>query len=121
MDLNGITDLCITKVDVLTGLAEINVAIAYKNKKTGEILDVYPTDTSVLYNCEPVYEKLPGWTGASSDSFSRDSVPLQFKNFVALIDRSLSPARVSLVSFGPGRESFMQWSGDHMTNNSEHS
>src|SRR6185503_15696140 len=57
--VNGFDSIALTKLDVLDSLAEIKVCTAYRHK--GSTLEEFPADLSVLEECEPVYETLPGW------------------------------------------------------------
>ena len=58
--INGISGLCITKLDVLDGLAEIKVCVGYELR--GERIDILPLDADDIVACVPVYETFPGWT-----------------------------------------------------------
>jgi adenylosuccinate synthase len=58
--INGVSGLCITKLDVLDGLAEIKVCVGYE--LGGQTLDILPLDADEIEACRPVYETLPGWT-----------------------------------------------------------
>ena len=57
--INGISGLCITKLDVLDGLAEINVCVGYELR--GERIDILPLDADDIVACVPIYETFPGW------------------------------------------------------------
>lgn len=58
--LNDLTSINLTKLDVLTGIPEIKIAVAYKYK--GEVLESMPADLDILSNVEIVYETYKGWT-----------------------------------------------------------
>ena len=60
IQLNGITGLCVTKLDVLDGLKTIKICIGYRLH--GKECLYPPIDTNLFAECEPVYEELPGWT-----------------------------------------------------------
>ena len=59
VDINGLTDIVITKIDVLSGLGTLKICTAYE--VDGEIYEFMPADTEMLYRAKPVYEELPGW------------------------------------------------------------
>jgi adenylosuccinate synthase len=63
MLINGISGLCITKLDVLDGIAEIQVCVGYE--LDGRALDILPLDADDIVRCKPVYETLPGWEGST--------------------------------------------------------
>src|SRR5436189_1243405 len=62
--INGLDGLALTKLDVLDGLAEIPICVAYKCG--GRTLTDFPSDMLQLARCEPVYESMPGWTGKTA-------------------------------------------------------
>ena len=98
--INGITQLVITKLDVLTGLGKIKVAVKYRH---GNIFqDEMPTFTHVLEHCEPVYEELSGWTEELSQIRDYANLPQACRDYIAFLENYLG-VPVSLVSVGPGR------------------
>jgi adenylosuccinate synthase len=99
--VNGMTDLAITKLDVLTGIDELRVCIGYRCR--GKALPDFPPDLDDLSVCEPVYESLPGWTEDISGARSMDELP---KNALAYLKRmeEITGVPVSAVSVGKDRE-----------------
>ena len=61
--INGISGVCITKLDVLDGLKEIKVCAGYM--LNGQRIDILPLDADEIVNCEPIYETFPGWEGTT--------------------------------------------------------
>ena len=59
--INGISGLCITKLDVLDGLAEIHICVGYELR--GERIDILPLDADDIVACVPIYDSFPGWHG----------------------------------------------------------
>jgi adenylosuccinate synthase len=99
--LNGITELAITKLDVLDGLKTINVCTAYKYK--GKALKDFPYDFQVLTNVSPVYREIPGWKESIRGVRSRKELPRNTKSYLSLLQDILR-TRVSIISLGSSRE-----------------
>ncbi len=98
--INSITHLIITKLDVLSGLDTIRVCTGYRhNSKT---LADFPADYTVLEQCEPVYDELPGWKQDLSDVTSCDGLPDNARSYIRYIeDKTGIP--VAMVSVGTRR------------------
>ena len=99
--INGVTDLAITKLDVLDGLDEVKLCVAYE--RGGEQLLSIPADCMALDECTPVYETLPGWSENTFGSTSLDQLPA---NAVALLRRieEVCDCPVTMLSTGPDRD-----------------
>lgn len=102
--VNSLSELVLTKLDILSGLAEIPVCVAYE--LDGRRVEAFPHDLRALGRCRPIYETLPGWdedvTGATRPSDLPDPAR-RYVDFVA----AGAGAPVSYVSVGPGREQFI--------------
>ncbi|KMY66811.1 adenylosuccinate synthetase [Desulfocarbo indianensis] len=100
--LAGITGLCVTKLDVLTGLDTLKICTIYQTPE-GEEMDSIPASLERLGACRPVYEELPGWKEDISGARSLDDLPETCR---AYLDRltELCGAPLTMVSVGPGRE-----------------
>jgi len=94
--LNGFTDLCITKADVLGDLDEISLCTAYQNS-SGDFLNLQN-----LEGAAPRYETFTGWKSDISEAESFDDFPEEFKQYLHAIESALH-APVSLISTGPER------------------
>ena len=99
--LNGLTDLVITKLDVLGGLDTLEICTGYEYK--GRVLNDFPTSLSVLSQCRPIYETLPGWSEDISGLRKFGDLPQNTKNYLRRIEE-LAETRVCIVSVGPGRD-----------------
>jgi adenylosuccinate synthase len=99
--LNGMTELAVTKLDILSGLNTLNVCVGYRH--AGELLDDFPQDTEVLAKCEPVYETLPGWQADISGARSLADLPVEVRGYLRRIS-AFAGAPVSIASVGPERE-----------------
>jgi adenylosuccinate synthase len=98
--VNGFHQLAITKLDVLTGLPEVRICVAYE--VDGVRHDIYDMDADGLGAVTPVFETLPGWTETIEGSQSLDELPAAA---LALLDRisALTGIPVTVVSVGPER------------------
>ncbi len=100
MIINGISGLCITKLDVLDGLPEILICTGYK--LGGQTLDVLPLDADDIEACEPVYETLPGWTDTTAGLTHWEQLPVNAKRYLERM-QALIGAPIDMVSTGPDR------------------
>ena len=99
--INGINNLVITKLDVLSGISTLKIATKYKTED-GKIIDYFTSSTTKLYNYEPVYEELEGWTEDITNARSYDELPVNAKKYIEFIEKHLG-INVYLVSVGPER------------------
>lgn len=99
--INGLTDLVVTKLDVLTGRDTIPVAVAYD--VDGRRFDEMPDDQSDYHHATPVYEYLDGWTEDISGARELADLPVNAQRYLARLEE-LSGTRISAVGVGPGRE-----------------
>jgi adenylosuccinate synthase len=98
--LSGIESLAVTKLDVLDGLPEVKLCVAYR--LGGKLLDEMPLDPDDLAAVEPVYETLPGWPVRSSASAPVEDLPVPARAYLARI-AELVGVSPSFVSWGPAR------------------
>jgi adenylosuccinate synthase len=97
--INGVTQIIVTKSDVLSGFDKIKVCTAYKIN--GEITDQLPYDIDL--EIEPVYIELPGWSEDVCSIKSFDKLPKQLKDYMLFIEKETG-VPVSIVSVGPNRD-----------------
>ena len=100
--ISGVTDLAITKLDVLTGLDKIKICVGYKTP-AGDYTHAVPADIRILSGCRPVYEEFPGWKEDISPARKMDELPLSARKYLNRLEE-LVQAKISLVSVGSGRE-----------------
>jgi adenylosuccinate synthase len=101
VELSGVTELCLTKLDVLSGLDEIQVCMGYKlNGKDVRYTDV---DTYILDKVELVYKKMNGWKEDISKARTFEELPANAQNYVKMIEESAG-APVKWIGVGPERE-----------------
>ncbi|MFH0884281.1 MAG: adenylosuccinate synthase [Candidatus Micrarchaeota archaeon] len=99
--INGVTEIALTKLDVLSNLKEVKVAVAYEID--GKKAENFPLDQPRLEKAVPVYETLPGWEGDITKCRSLADLPRNARNYVEYIEKKLGTP-VKIVSVGPKRE-----------------
>ena len=100
VEINGISGLCITKLDVLDGLDTVRVAVAYKVR--GERRDLLPVGADALAICAPIYEELPGWQESTAGVKSFEDLPRNAQAFLQRLE-VLVGAPIAIISTGPDR------------------
>ncbi len=103
--INGVTDFVLTKLDVLTGIDRIPVAVAYD--VDGVIMEEVPVSQSDFHHAKPVYEEFPGWTEDISAARSFEDLPPNAQSYVRELE-AMSGARISAIGVGPGRDEIVQ-------------
>jgi len=98
--INGLDALAITKLDVLDSLDEIKICTHYDYR--GERVDEFPGEISILAECEPVYETLPGWKVSTEGTNSLDALPENARKYIARLE-TLCGSPVAMISTGPAR------------------
>ena len=99
--VNGLTEIALTKLDILSSFDPIKIAVAYEHN--GVRYDEFPRQQTVLYHCMPIYEELEGWNTDITKAASYDDLPSAAQRYVERVEE-LSGVRVSSVGVGPGRE-----------------
>jgi adenylosuccinate synthase len=102
--LNGVTHLALTKLDILSGLPEIMVCVAYQNN-TGHRIDVWPSNWSSMFDDGywPIYTSFPGWNSDISRAKTFEKLPDEATAFVRFLEQEVRRP-VSIISVGPERE-----------------
>lgn len=99
--INGVTDLAITKLDVLDGLPEVKLCVAYE--RNGKKLVSVPADSIALTECTPVYETLPGWPESTYGLASIEQLPANARALLRRIEE-VCGCPVTMLSTGPDRD-----------------
>jgi adenylosuccinate synthase len=99
--INGISGLCITKLDVLDGLAEVKMAVGYK--LGSRVLDILPLDADEIEACEPIYESFAGWSESTVGVTQWDRLPVNARAYLERVQAAIS-APIDMVSTGPDRD-----------------
>jgi len=99
--VNGLSGLCITKLDVLDGLSELKLCTAYM--LDGVLTDILPMGADEIARCEPVYESMPGWTQSTVGVTDYAQLPQEARNYLERIAR-LTGVPIHMVSTSPDRD-----------------
>ena len=101
VQVNGLTDLVITKLDVLSELDTIQVCVAYEYE--GHRYNDLPCHQTVFHHAKPIYEELPGWKSDITGCRDFDELPKEARDYIGFIE-DLAEVPVSIVAVGPERE-----------------
>ncbi|WP_084075380.1 adenylosuccinate synthase [Demequina sp. NBRC 110052] len=99
--VNGLTDLVLTKLDVLTGLDEVPVCVAYE--VDGKRYDELPQDQADFAKATPIFETFPGWTEDISKARTFEELPVNARDYVLALEK-ISGCRISAIGVGPARD-----------------
>ena len=102
--INGLTDFVLTKLDVLTGIKEIPVCVAYE--VDGKRVEEVPVSQSDFHHAKPVYEMFPGWDEDISTCRTFDELPKNAQDYVVALEK-LSGCRISAIGVGPARDAII--------------
>ena len=99
--INGVSGLCLTKLDVLDGLDEIKVCVGYE--LCGRQVDILPLDADDIAACRPIYETFPGWKQATAVVTQWEQLPVNARRYLERVQQFIG-APIDMVSTGPDRE-----------------
>lgn len=99
--INGLSDLVVTKIDVLSGYQDLQVCVGYE--VDGVVYDTIFANSEKAKHAKPVYEILPGWQEDISKMHTWEELPEACKNYIRKIEE-YTKVKVSMISVGPGRD-----------------
>lgn len=99
VQINGISGLCITKLDVMDELDNINVCVAYEYK--GKKIDISPFGADVISQCKPIFEVLPGWKKSTIGINDYNNLPKNAKNYIEYIQKN---CKIPIVMISTGAD-----------------
>jgi adenylosuccinate synthase len=99
--INGLSGLCLTKLDVLDGLPEIKICVGYEYD--GAIIDILPLGADEIERCKPIYETLPGWSTSTVGVTKLEHLPAAARHYLERIER-LAEVPIHIVSTSPDRD-----------------
>ena len=99
-EINSLSGLCITKLDVLDGLDKVKICVGYRYEN--EVLTAPPADAEILSNCEPVYEEMPGWQQNSFGLTNQADLPQSANNYLERLSE-LVGVPIDIISTGAQR------------------
>ena len=98
--INGLTEIVLTKLDVLSGLDEIPVCVSYE--LDGETIDYLPSDLDALGRCKPNWVRMAGWKEDITSAKTDAELPENARKYIAFIAEQVG-LPISMVSVGPAR------------------
>ena len=104
--LNSLSELAVTKLDILDPLASLKVCVAYEHN--GEKVASMPYHQSVFHDVTPVYVELPGWQTDLSACREVADLPSEARGYLDLVESQVG-VPVSFVGTGPGRDQYVQF------------
>jgi adenylosuccinate synthase len=105
VQINGLSDIALTHLDVYDGFPSIKICTAYKFND--EVLTSFPSDISILGKCQPIYEELDGWQESISGIRNFEKLPARARNYMSRLEDLLS-CPISLVSVGADRRQIIE-------------
>ncbi|MGQ0442590.1 MAG: adenylosuccinate synthase [Methylophilaceae bacterium] len=99
--INGLTGLCITKLDVLDGIDSLNICIGYE--LDGEVVEMLPVGADDVSRCKPIYETVAGWSETTFGVKDWDGLPKNAQNYLKRLE-ALCGVPIAIISTGPERD-----------------
>ena len=100
-DVNGLTDIALTKLDVLGAVDKIQICTAYE--ADGVIYDNVPTNQTAFHHAKPIYEEMPSWQCDISGCRTYEELPQEARDYVERLEE-LAGVPISIVTVGPDRD-----------------
>jgi len=100
VQINSVSGICLTKLDVLDGLENIRVCIGYRSKD-GDVLD-NPVDSEGYEAIEPLYQDLPGWSDSTIGVREVDKLPANARAYISFLEEQVG-VPIDIISTGPDR------------------
>jgi len=101
IQINGVSGLCITKLDVMDGIETVRLCVGYK--LNGQVVDLLPSGAEEVALCEPVFEDMPGWSESTFGVKKYEDLPANAKAYLKRLEE-VCGAPVDMISTGPDRE-----------------
>jgi adenylosuccinate synthase len=101
VQINGVSGMCLTKLDVLDGVESLKLCTGYM--LDGKQIDIFPVGAEDAARCEPIYEEMPGWKETTVGAKTMDALPANARAYVMRIEQ-LVGVPIDMVSTGPDRE-----------------
>lgn len=101
VQINGVSGMCLTKLDVLDGLTELKICTGYRID--GRQVDIFPVGAEDAGRCVPIYETMPGWSQATVGAKTLAGLPANARAYIKRIEE-LVGVPIDMVSTGPDRE-----------------
>ncbi len=101
VQINGVSGICLTKLDVMDGIESVKLCVGYEldDKK----IDIFPVGAEDAARCKPIYEEMPGWSESSLGVQSFDALPANARAYIRRVEELIG-VPIDMVSTGPDRE-----------------
>lgn len=106
IQINGVSGLCVTKLDVMDGVETLRLGVGYKLTGNGveeKFSGIMPVGAEELASCEPVYEEMPGWSGSTVGIRNFEQLPTAARNYLKRMEE-VCEVSIDMISTGPDRE-----------------
>ncbi len=100
VQINGVSGICVTKLDVMDGMEEIKICVGYI--RDGKEYDILPFGSDLVVNCEPIYETMAGWSESTAGLKNYDELPENAKKYLKRIEEIIETP-IDIISTGPDR------------------
>lgn len=101
VQINSVTGICLTKLDVLDGLETIRICVGYEDEN-GQSVEGGMYDAESYEKIKPIYEEMPGWTGSTYGVKSFEALPVEAQNYISALEKRIG-IPVAMISTGPER------------------
>jgi len=101
IQINGVTGLCVTKLDVLDGMESVQICVGYRFE--GEEIDILPFGAENIASCEPIYEQMPGWSENTVGIDNWDDLPAAAQRYLTRLE-TVCGVPIDIISTGPERD-----------------
>ncbi|MDR2876013.1 MAG: adenylosuccinate synthase [Methylobacillus sp.] len=101
IQINGVSGLCITKLDVMDGMETVRIGVGYRIG--GVEHDIFPVGAEALEHCEPIYEELPGWSASTVGIKRHEDLPVTAKHYLKRMEE-VCGVPIDIISTGPDRD-----------------
>jgi adenylosuccinate synthase len=103
VEINSISGLCLTKLDVLDGLESVNICTGYRRVEDGSPMECLMSDAESFENVEPIYETLPGWSESTVGVKRLEDLPENARTYIKRIEEIVG-CPIDIISTGPDRD-----------------
>ncbi len=101
IQINGVSGLCVTKLDVLDGMERVRLGVGYR--MNGVERDILPFGAEMLAECEPLYEEMPGWSASTVGLTRHEELPRAAQDYLKRMEE-VCDVPIDLISTGPDRD-----------------
>jgi adenylosuccinate synthase len=101
IQVNGVSGLCITKLDVMDGMETVQIGVGYRIGDATH--DIFPVGAEALDHCEPIYEEMPGWSESTVGIKRYEDLPVAAKNYLKRMEE-VCGVPIDIISTGPDRD-----------------